>query len=100
MKNDITEQKTTLQSLLIGKCYQYHLKGLTAKEIGKLLDLSERTVQRWAKDGNFKELAAPTTLQTKAVALYNKGLSYSQIAATLNVCKTTVYNYLKVSKVK
>lgn len=77
------------------KVYKYFLVGLTAKEIGKLTDLSERTVQRIIKAGNFKESIEPQPIASKACDLRKKGLTYVQIAKALKCSKTSVYNYLK-----
>lgn len=35
--------------------YQYYLLGLTSKEIGKLLDISFRTIQNYMCEDNWKE---------------------------------------------
>jgi len=70
----------------------YFIKGLTYKEIGKLIDISPRTVQRYVtSSGVKKELAEPKTMQQKAFELSAKGLSYSEIAKKLRVSKTSVY---------
>ena len=95
MKNDITGPETTFSSLVVGKAYGYYLKGLNAKEIGKLLDISARTVQRYMKDNNFKEHANPLTVEQKAHDLYTKGLTYRQIAKAIGKSRTTVYYYLQ-----
>ncbi|GGB01808.1 hypothetical protein GCM10011511_26270 [Puia dinghuensis] len=80
------------------RAYHYHLKGLTARETAKLLDVSTRTVQRWASEYRFKEKARPDTLQQRAAQLRKQGFSYQEIAATIRKSRTTVYNYLKAAK--
>lgn len=77
--------------------YRYFMLRLTNKEIAKLTDLSERTIQRMIKDGHYKELAAPQPIAEKARSLRSKGLTYVAIAAALKCSKTSVYNYLKRS---
>lgn len=77
------------------RAYRYYLKGLTAKETGKLVDVSPRTVQRWTREYRFKEKANPDTLQQRAARLFEEGFSYGEIATTLRKSKTTVYYYLK-----
>lgn len=37
------------------KAFEYYCKGLTSKEIGKLLDCSFRTVQNYMSAENWKE---------------------------------------------
>ena len=75
--------------------YRYFMLRLTNKEIAKLTDLSERTVQRIIKDGNYKEMAEPLPIAVKARNLRDKGLTYIDIAKALKCSKTSVYNYLK-----
>jgi len=95
MKNDNKGPKTTFNNLVVGKAYGYYLKGLNAKEIGKLLDISARTVQRYMKDNNFKQHANPVTIPQKAYDLYKQGLTYRQIAKAIGKSRTTVYYYLQ-----
>lgn len=89
------EQKTTLKTQLHTSIVKYYSKGLNAKEVGKLLDISQRTVQRYLKANKVKENATPTTLQQKALDFKKQGLSYTQIAKKLMCSKTTIYNYIK-----
>jgi transposase len=95
MKNDNTEVTIGFNNSLIDRAYQYYLKGLNGVEIGKLLDVSPRTIQRYVKDNKFKELAAPKALQRRAIELHQRGHSYREIAITLRKSRTTVYYYLK-----
>lgn len=88
------ETKTDKNELK-SRIYGYYVKGLTYKEIAKLLDVSEKTVQRIAKAGNFKELATPATRKEKVAKLRNKGLSYEEIAKALQCSRTTVYYDLR-----
>lgn len=37
------------------KGFEYYCKGLSSKEIGKLLDCSYRTVQNYMSAGNWKQ---------------------------------------------
>jgi DNA-binding CsgD family transcriptional regulator len=95
MKNNNINVTTWFDNSLVDKAYQYYLKGLNGVEIGKLLDISPRTIQRYIKDHKFKELAVPKTLQRRATELYQQGHSYREIAITLRKSRTTVYYYLK-----
>lgn len=86
---------------IAARAYRYYLKALTAKEIGKLIDVSPRTVQRWFSLYQFEKLAEMPDCETipqKAVRMAAAGLSYSQIAKKLRRCKATIYNYVKAAK--
>lgn len=78
--------------------YNYFLKGLTTREIAKLTELSERTVQRTIKDGQYREIAEPQPIAQRARDLREKGLTYTAIAKALKCCKTSVYYYLHPQK--
>lgn len=81
----------------VGKAYQYYLKGLTAAEIAILLNVSERTVQRWKTAFKFDGYSQPVGLQSRVVELRKKGMSYTAIAKALHISRSTVYNNLKLS---
>lgn len=85
-------------NLQIAKAYGYYLKGLTAKEIGKLLDVNARTVQRWQSDHHFKTKAKPLPMYERATLLRSQGLTIENIAKTLKVSRTTVCTYLRRAK--
>jgi transposase len=87
-------QKTTIED----KIYKYTLKGLNTKEIGKLLDLSDRTVQRYKKQSKCNPKTQPKTLHERALELHAAGFSYAEIAKKLRVCKSTVYNWHRKAK--
>jgi DNA-binding NarL/FixJ family response regulator len=79
---------------------RYYLKGLTAKEIGKLLDLSPRTVQRYQRDERCKEMEQPKNREMKAIEMHSNGWSYAEIARKMRVSKTTVYLWHKKNNAK
>ena len=88
-----------LKEIIAKKVRGYYAKGLTYSEIGKLLDISPRTVQRYiTSSGVKKELSEPKTLQQRAFDLSAKGFTYTEIAKKLRVTKTTVYNWHKRKK--
>jgi len=88
-----------LKEIITKKVRGYYTKGLTYSEIGKLLDISPRTVQRYVTNcGVKKELSGAKTLQQRAFDLSAKGFSYTEIAQKLRVTKTTVYNWHKRKK--
>lgn len=93
-----TQTNSTNSTDIRERAYRYHLKGLTCLEIGKLLDLSPRTIERYSQTDKWKERANPQPLAARAKTLYKQGLSYAKIAKTLRVGKSTVYNYLRTSK--
>lgn len=102
-KQNIVENSITAPNLedregLTSKAYKYYLKGLTAKETATLLNVSERTIQRWKSDHGFADTAQPKTLQQRAVDLRKTGLSYAEIARALKVSRSSVYNYLRKGK--
>lgn len=86
------------KTLITEKVTGYYLKGLNYKEIGKLLDISPRTVQRYVKDSECKKLDEPKTIQQRAIEMHKKGWSYSDIAKRLKVSKTTVYLWHRRAK--
>lgn len=88
----------TFPSPVIAKAYNYYLKGLTAKETAKLLDISARTVQRYIKAYRFEERAVPATIRQRVGQLHERGFSHTEIAGIIQKSRTTVYNYLKAGK--
>lgn len=99
MKSDKNAKQGEKMPLNVEKAYRYHVRGFTAKETAKMLDIAERTVQRWAKDYDFKENATPKAFDETILALSQKGFSYSEIALKMKCCKTTVYNKIKKLRV-
>ena len=47
----------------VGKAFEYYCKGLTSKDIAKLLGCSYRTVQNYMSAENWKEKAHRTQKQ-------------------------------------
>ncbi len=80
------------------KAYKYFCMGLNSKEIGKLLDISFRTVQNYMCQEDWHKKQKPANLKFEALKLYELGNSYQVIADTLNVSRTTVYLYLKETR--
>ena len=84
-----------LKEKILSKVRKYYLMGLNGKEIGKLLDISPRTAQRYISESGSRETSEPKTIQQKAFDLSAKGFSYADIAKRLRVSKTTVYLWHK-----
>lgn len=77
------------------KAHRYFCMGLNSKEIGKLLDISYRTVQSYMSAGGWNEAKEPHNLKRRAFEMHGNGFSYSEIAKVLQVSKSTVYLYLR-----
>lgn len=86
------------ETTITAKVADYYLKGLNYKEIGKLLNLSPRTVQRHIKESECKSLNEPKTLQQRALDMIIQGFSYSEIAKKLKKSRTTIYLWNKKAK--
>lgn len=69
--------------------------GLTCKEVGKLLDLSARTVERYSQKNQWKEKLSVKTVEQRAYELHEAGKTYEEIAKALKVSRATAYNYMK-----
>lgn len=87
-----------IKTAIAKKVKAYYLKGLNYKEIGKLLDLSPRTVQRYAKAVECRKITEPKSLQRRALEMHANGWSYPEIGKRLKVSKTTVYIWHKKAK--
>lgn len=83
---------------LKAKAFAYYCKGLNSKEIGKLLDVSYRTVQNWMYADGWKAKRQPTPLKKRVLHLHKQGFSYNSIADILNVSRSSVYNWLKIAR--
>lgn len=86
------------KTMIADKVTGYYIKGLNYKEIGKLLDISPRTVQRYVAESECKKLDEPKTLQQRAIEMHKQGWSYAEIAHRLKVSKTSVYLWHKKAK--
>ncbi|MDR2824836.1 MAG: helix-turn-helix domain-containing protein [Prevotellaceae bacterium] len=87
-----------LKDKILEKVRGYYLRGLNAKETGKLLDISPRTVQRYISQSGCRKISEPKTIQQKAFELSGRGYSYAEVAKKLRVSKTTVYLWHKKRK--
>jgi len=87
-----------LKAKTLEKVWAYYLRGLNGKEIGKLLDISPRTVQRYISGSGCRETLEPKTIHQKAFELSAQGHSYAEIAKKLRISKTTVYLWHKKRK--
>lgn len=91
-KNQVTKAS---QSDAEAKALRYYAMGLTCVEIGKLLDLSARTIERYMQKGQWRQTLTSKTVEQRAYELHKAGKSYDEVAKALQVSKTTVYNYMK-----
>ena len=83
------------KAMINKKVAYYYARGLNYKEIGKLLDVSSRTVQRCVKESNLSNQQEHKTIQQEAFELSAKGFSYTQIAKRLKVSRTSIYLWHK-----
>ncbi len=88
----------TPKATITDRVVAYHHKGLTQKEIAKLLDLTPRTVQRYMKAAQCREATQTKTREQKALEMHTRGMSYAEIAKRLRVCKATVYLWHRKAK--
>jgi transposase len=86
------------KSTIIDKVKDYYLKGLNYNEIGTLLNLSTRTVQRYVKESECKAVYEPKTLEQQAMTMHSQGWSYAEIAKKLKKSKTTIYLWHKKAR--
>lgn len=87
--------KSAKQAVTQAEAYRYYVMGLNCQEIGKLLDLSVRTIERYMQAGGWKEATNGKTIEAKAYELHESGKTYAEVAKVLRVSKGTVFNYLK-----
>ncbi|WP_269686497.1 helix-turn-helix domain-containing protein [Flavobacterium lacustre] len=80
------------------KAKKYYLIGLSLVEIGKITDTPFRTIEKWYVAENWKAQRETTPIKNKANDLFNSGMSYKQIAVTLNKSVSTVSRYIKTAK--
>lgn len=77
------------------KAKKYYLIGLSLVEIGKMTDTPFRTIEKWYVAENWKSQRETTPIKTKANDLFNAGMSYKNISATLGKSQSTISRYLK-----
>lgn len=90
-----TQTIPSTQSDTQAKALRYYTMGLNCQEIGKLLDLSARTIERYMQKGQWRQTLHGKTVEERAYELHQAGKSYAEIAKILQVSKGTAYNYLK-----
>jgi DNA-binding CsgD family transcriptional regulator len=87
--------KPVKQATTQAEAYRYYVMGLNCQEIGKLLDLSVRTIERYMQTGGWKEATNGKGIEAKAYELHESGKTYAEVAKVLQISKGTVFNYLK-----
>jgi len=93
-----TIQKQRKTKAIKQKAFYYFSLGLNSNEIGKLLNVSPRTIQGYMWRDKWKQKQKTPQICYTVAQLYESGLTYNQIAQTLNISRTTVYNYLKKTR--
>ena len=94
-KQPAPQQRNTYTLDDKAKAKKYYLIGLSLVEIGKMTDTPFRTIEKWYNLENWKSQRETTPIKTKANDLFNAGMSYKQISATLGKSQSTVSRYLK-----
>lgn len=79
----------------INRVYKYWLKGITSKDIALLVGVSSRSIRRVIKAKDFKNSIEFTPLPVRAYQLKQKGLSFTEIAKTLKIGRSTAFLYVK-----
>lgn len=77
------------------KSRKYYLLGLNLNEVSKLMDIPERTLQKWQQKERWVKYKEIDSLKAKAIDLKQTGLSNKQISEILNISCTTVWRYCK-----
>lgn len=79
---------------------RYYLIGLNVYEISKILDISEKTLEKWKVNENWYKYKNETPIFEVVYNLSQSGKSYNEIGELLNLSTKTVYNYMKTYKTK
>lgn len=96
-KKERKERKTyTLEQR--SNARRYYFMGLTIPEIGKLIEASPRTVEKWQIAEKWNDYRKLPPIKERALQMQKKGYSYSQIAEALSISRVTVYRWLKQAK--
>jgi DNA-binding CsgD family transcriptional regulator len=74
---------------------RYYLIGLNLYEISKILDISEKTLEKWKQNENWSKYKVSMPIYETVYKLSNSGYSYTEIGTMINVHPKTVYNYMK-----
>lgn len=77
------------------KARKYYLLGLNLKEVSKLTDIPERTLQKWQQKESWCKYRELGNLKAKALNLKESGLLSKKIGELLNISTTTVWRYCK-----
>lgn len=88
----------TITAQVVKEITRYHHMGLSTVEIAKLLETTQRTVQRYIKKYDIRGESKPLPLEEKAYNLVQEGYSYSEVGKRMKVTKTTVYNWMRKRK--
>lgn len=97
-ENKVVKQRMKIDVTLKEKCFRYYAKGLTAKEVAKLFDLSFRTVQNWQLEHKWNDKLNPTNIKLRCYELKNKGMSYKEISNLLTLSVSTIQRHIKATE--
>ncbi|WP_172795628.1 helix-turn-helix domain-containing protein [Paludibacter jiangxiensis] len=92
-------QRNTYTADQRAKARRYYLMGLNLQEISILLDNAPvRTIEKWQIKEQWAALREIEPIKARALSLQAAGKSYTEIAETLSINRTTVWRYLKQAK--
>ena len=74
---------------------RYYFMGLTLQEISKLMDVPERTLEKWQQKFKWAKEKEPFLIKDKAKELKAKGMTIQRISNILKISTTTVWRYCK-----
>jgi len=80
------------------KAFSYFAKGLTCKEISKLIGIPFRTIQNWQTVDKWNDKLNPLNIQNRCFELKKKGNTIKEIANLLNISVSSVQRYIKSAK--
>lgn len=98
-KKKAITQRNTYTAEHRDKARKYYLMGLNLQEVSKLLNnMPVRTIEKWQIKEQWAALREIEPIKTRALSLHAAGKSYTEIAETLSINRTTVWRYLKQAK--
>lgn len=76
---------------------KYYLMGLTMAEVGKLIDCSPRTIEKWKITEQWAKLKDVPNLESRVIELYEGGYTYAEIIDLMKISKPTIWRILKAA---
>ncbi|SMP09002.1 helix-turn-helix domain-containing protein [Chryseobacterium profundimaris] len=76
---------------------KYYLLGLNLSEVSKLMDIPEKTIEKWQQKEGWVKLKRIDRVKETVINLKKEGLSNSKISDLLNISTSTVWRYCKIN---